>query len=280
MRLGTAFPLWMLVAAWAIVGTALPALSGRFAVFAIRGACWSTTRRRTRSGHARSRPLESPRPPHPEFFEAPYLLFGTHLPRQVSAGPGPVFGCRGAGLWSSDLGRLVELGLFAATLFWMLAGWTNRMWALLGTEFAVIGLGITHPWATPYWGGMVAAAGGAILFGAARYTFLVDVLQGIAFVAGTTAAFNGERRTFWPGWGWWCSSTRGLMKGALSACRRRSCLAVGCFAVRAEVVLEKMAAWADRAFGDRGRRGGDGIYNHAVTGSWKTLPYRELHPRQ
>lgn len=41
---------------------------------------------------------------------------------------------------------------------------------MLGTEYAVLVLGITHYWATTYWGGMVAALGGALVLGGTRWT--------------------------------------------------------------------------------------------------------------
>ena len=69
-------------------------------------------------------------------------------------------------LGSPWTGVLLSMAAMCAAVAWALQGWLPARWALLGTLLALLRVDLMSYWVDSYWGGAVAATGGALVIGA------------------------------------------------------------------------------------------------------------------
>lgn len=112
--------------------------------------------------------LTNPTPPMAEFFETPEVLVRPSYQSKYPPGQS-LFLAVGQRLTGGPLvGVWLSSALACAAICWMLQTWTTEAWALYGGLLAVLRLAWFGAWAQSYWGGMVAALGGALLYGGVR----------------------------------------------------------------------------------------------------------------
>jgi len=90
-------------------------------------------------------------------------------------------------------GVLLSVGLMCGSLCWMFQGWLPPGWALLGGLLAVLRLGLFSNWVNGYYGGAIAAMGGALVLGALpRMRRHAHIRGGLLFAMGAILLANSR----------------------------------------------------------------------------------------
>lgn len=111
--------------------------------------------------------LSNPTPPSPAHFETFHVLVEPTYASKYPPGQGlvlavgqVVFGHPAAGLW-------ISAALFAAAVWWALRARLSSGWSFVWSVLAIARFASSGYWAQSYWGGLVAATGGALALGGA-----------------------------------------------------------------------------------------------------------------
>jgi hypothetical protein len=90
-------------------------------------------------------------------------------------------------------GVLLSAAAMAAAFVWMLQAWMPARWAFLAGVLAALRLCVASYWINSYWGGAVAAIGGALVLGAfGRMKRRPSIGLGIALGLGVAILFNSR----------------------------------------------------------------------------------------
>jgi len=129
-----------------------------------------------------------------QFFESPYVL--QHPTYAAKYPPGHALAMAAGQVVFQDpwFGVWLSCGFMAGALVWAMQGWLPPDWSLIGGLLA-LPLAINSYWMNSYWGGAVAAVGGALLLGG--YARVVSRRQpGYALAMGLGLAILANTRPY------------------------------------------------------------------------------------
>lgn len=127
----------------------------------------------------------NPTPAHAEFFESPLILLQPAYASIYPPGQGLMLAV-GQKLFGNPFWGVVLTGALMVFLFcWMSDAWLPPQWVLITGGLSAILFFVRHYWFDSYWGGSLAACGGALVVGG-----FGRVLRGRPRQAGVTLALG------------------------------------------------------------------------------------------
>lgn len=133
-------------------------------------------------------------PPHPLWrsFETFHVLWFPTYASKYPPAQGLVLAL-GQLLGNPWIGVLFSAAAMSALFVWMLQAWITARWAFLAGVLAAFRLCIASYWMNSYWGGAVAAIGGALVLGAfGRMKKRPSLRMGILLGLGVAILFNSR----------------------------------------------------------------------------------------
>jgi len=133
----------------------------------------------------------NPAPLHPEFFESPHVLVDPTYASKFPPGQGLVLAL-GEKLTGHPYGGVVLSVAVMVFLFcWAADAWLPPQWALIAGVLSAVLFFIRHYWFDSYWGGALAAAGGALLVGGLGHVLRGRPQRaGVSFAVGAVLLFS------------------------------------------------------------------------------------------
>jgi len=109
--------------------------------------------------------LTNPTPRVPEAFEAVHVVVRPSYSSKYPPGPAVLLAV-GQRLGHPAIGICLGAALLAAASCWFLQGWVPAPWPLVGSVLLALRVGVGSYWGQSYWGGVAAAVGGLLVYGA------------------------------------------------------------------------------------------------------------------
>jgi len=133
-------------------------------------------------------------PPHPLWrsFETFHVLWFPTYASKYPPAQGLVLAL-GQLLGDTWIGVLLSAAAMAAAFVWALQAWIPPRWAFLAGVLTALRLCVASYWINSYWGGAVAAVGGALVLGAfGRIRRRPSLAMGILLALGVAILFNSR----------------------------------------------------------------------------------------
>lgn len=214
------------------------------------------------------RRLANPVHPMHRFFEAIFILQEPSYSSSFPPGQGIALALGQIVFGNAWAGVVLSVAALSASSYWMLRAWTTPLWALVGALLGVCEFGPLSQWMNSYWGGAVAACAGCLVFGS------LPRLRAGCLRPGWSGAGGRRRDAALLGAGLGVHMlTRPFESVVLSLCvllyfvpvaLRRSAWPAWSGLAKTAVIVALAAAPAIAL---------TLAHDHAVTGSWTTLPY-------